>query len=44
MSILYLLVTWSKFTLLHSIPVLAQQRGGPVVPVVLREKPEHLKH
>lgn len=31
-SILYLLVTLSKFTLLRSIPVPAQQKDGPAVP------------
>lgn len=42
-SIPYHLVTLSKFTLLRSIPVPAQQRDGPVVPLVIREKSEHLK-
>lgn len=36
-SILYLLVILSKFTLLRSIPVPAQQRDGPVIPLVMRE-------
>lgn len=41
MSILYLLVTLSKFTLLRSAPVPAQWRNGPVVPLAVRKKSEH---
>lgn len=41
MSILYLLVTLSKFTLLRSAPVPAQWRNGPVVPLAIRKKSEH---
>lgn len=41
MSVLYLLVTLSKFTLLPSAPVPAQWRDGPVVPLAIREESEH---
>lgn len=42
MSVLYLLVTLSKFTLLPSAPVSAQWNGnGPAVPLAIREESEH---
>lgn len=42
-SIFYILVTLSKFTLLRSIPVPLSRGMGPVVPLVLRKKSEHLQ-
>lgn len=41
MSVLYLLVTLSKFTLLCSAPAPAQWRDGPVVSLAIREESEH---